>query len=187
MGNGLRSLVIIDDNEGDISILRVVIEKAGVQNPVRGFGRAEDAMAFLSNAATDESSRNQALPLACLVDVKMTGFDGFEFIEWVRNHRVFDRMALLVVSCSDDPCDLSAAAKRGAQCYVAKYPTATAVRALVQGAEQFSAMGTGREAFAFWCILFLGRKPLLAIEGEGEAHVDKSVPVTRANFFDERE
>src|SRR3954469_21469149 len=120
MNSSLRAIVLIDDHEDDLFILRMVAQKAGLSNPVHAFSKAEDAMAFLSATADAEKPEDSALPLACLVDMKMIGFSGFEFIEWVRNHPVFKRVPLIAISASDDPNDLQAAAKLGAQCYLIK-------------------------------------------------------------------
>jgi CheY-like chemotaxis protein len=163
MNPALRSIVLIDDNEDDLFILRLVVQKAGLFNPVHAFTRAEDAMAFLSATADGETPEDSALPLACFVDVKMIGFDGFEFIEWVRNHNVFKRVPLIATSASDDPQDLLAAAKLGAQCYVMKFPAAATMRDLVQQADAFRLDGNTR-VFDLPCNLFLGRKSLPKID-----------------------
>lgn len=159
----LRSIILIDDNEDDLFVLRLVTQRAGLFNPVHTFTKAEDAMAFLTATADNDTPADSALPVACFVDVKMVGFDGFEFIEWVRNHNVFQRMALIVTSSSEDPQDLLSAAKLGAQCYVMKFPSAAVMRDLVQQADAFRLDGNPR-AFDLPCNLFLGRKPLPKIE-----------------------
>jgi CheY-like chemotaxis protein len=159
MNPAFRSLVLIDDNEDDLFILRLLVQRAGLFNPVHAFTRAEDAMAFLSATVDTESPKDSALPLACFVDVKMLGFDGLEFIEWVRNHSIFERMPLIATSSSDDPQDLLTAAKLGAQCYVTKFPGTAIIRDLVEQAEVFHNNGHVR-TFDLPCNLFLGRKPL---------------------------
>jgi len=163
MNPAFRSLVLIDDNEDDLFILRLLVQRAGLFNPVHAFTRAEDAMAFLSATADTESPSDSALPLACFVDVKMLGFDGLEFIEWVRNHSIFERMPLIATSSSDDPQDLLAAAKLGAQCYVMKFPATSVIRELVEQSEDFRENGLVR-TFDLPCNLFLGRKSLPKIE-----------------------
>ena len=163
MNPALRPIVLIDDNEDDLFILRLVVQRAGLFNPVHAFTRAEDAMAFLSETADAIKPEDSALPIACFVDMKMFGFDGFEFIEWVRNHAVFKRMPLIATSSSDDPRDFFSAAKLGAQCYVMKFPAAAVMRDLVQQADAYRLDGNAR-AFDLPCNLFLGRKSLPKIE-----------------------
>jgi CheY-like chemotaxis protein len=163
MNPALRSIVLIDDNEDDLFILRLVVQKAGLFNSVHAFTKAEDAMAFLTATADNVTPEDSALPLACFVDMKMLGFDGFEFIEWVRNHGVFKRMPLIATSSSDDPRDLLAAAKLGAQCYIMKFPAASIMRELVQQADAYRLDGNAR-AFDLSCNLFLGRSSLPKIE-----------------------
>ena len=163
MNPALRSIVLIDDNEDDLFILRLVVQKAGLGHPVHAFTRAEDATAFLTATADTVKPEDSALPLACFVDMKMFGFDGFELIEWVRNHSVFKRLPLIAMSASDDPQDLLAAAKLGAQCYIMKFPAAAVMRDLVRQADAYRMDGDAR-AFELPCNLFLGRKSLPKIE-----------------------
>ena len=163
MNPAFRSLVLIDDNEDDLFILRLVVQRAGLFNAVHAFTKAEDAMAFLTATADNETPEDSALPLACFVDVKMDGFDGLEFIEWVRNHNVFARIPLIAMSSSDAPQDLMAAAKLGAQCYIMKFPATAMMRDLVDQAETFRDSGHNR-VFDLPCNLFLGRPSLPKIE-----------------------
>lgn len=162
MDSSLRPLVIIDDNEDDLFILQVVLQKAGILHPVRPFGRAEDAVAFLSTLGGDDAK--EMLPLACFVDVRMTGFNGFEFIEWVRNHHVFDPVPLIVTSSSEHPNDLQRAATLGAQCYVLKYPAAAAMRELIRESETYRVADGTRTVFTSPVNLFLGRDPLPKVQ-----------------------
>ena len=159
MNPALRSLVLIDDNEDDLCILRLLVQRAGLTNPVHAFAQAENAMAFLSTMADTQTPEHSVLPLACFVDVKMAGFDGFEFIEWVRNHAVFRRVPLIALTASDAPDDLTTAARLGAQCYVVKFPPAAVVRELAQQAGAFHLDGNAH-AFDFPGNLFLGRPSL---------------------------
>lgn len=159
MAKSLRSLVIVDDHEDDALVMRFLLERAGVSHPVHCLTHAEDAVAFLANLADHRQPDDSPVPLACFVDVNMAGFDGIELIEWVRNHGVFDRMALVALSASEDPRDLATTARLGAQCYVAKFPTADVVREILQAAEEFGATGSAA-SFGFPANLFRGRSAL---------------------------
>lgn len=163
MNPSLRAIVLLDDSEDDLSILRLVVQKAGLLNPIHAFTRAEDATAFLSATADSVKPEDSALPLACFVDMRMLGFDGFEFIEWVRNHAVFKRMPLIATSASDDANALLTAAKLGAQCYLLKFPTAGMMRELALRANAFHGDGNPH-AFDLPGNLFLGRASLPRID-----------------------
>lgn len=95
-------------------------------------------------------------PLLCIVDVKMPGFHGAEVLQWIREHDTYAAMAIVMCSSSDDPNDVSAAARFGAQCYARKYPSPAEFAELVGCARRFS--GRCEERFEIACNLLLSGK-----------------------------
>jgi CheY-like chemotaxis protein len=69
----IQSLMLIDDNEADTFLCRLMIEEAGLAENVLVFNLAEDALVYF---------RNNPAPInAILVDIRMPRMSGFEFIE----------------------------------------------------------------------------------------------------------
>ena len=69
----IQSLMLIDDNEADTFLCRLMIEEAGLADNLLVFNLAEDALAYL---------RDNPRPIdAILLDIRMPRMSGFEFIE----------------------------------------------------------------------------------------------------------
>ena len=69
----IQTLMLIDDNEADTFLCRLMIEEARLADNLLVFNVAEDALAYL---------RNNPGPIdAILLDIRMPRMSGFEFIE----------------------------------------------------------------------------------------------------------
>ena len=122
---------MVDDDDVDRMLFRRLLLDAGIQNPCRAFPRGEDIIDALINVL-----RGSEPPLACFLDVKMTGMHGFDVLRWIRCQRVLDDVAVVMLSSSESSHDLGEALHFGAQCYVAKFPTPEQVRLILDEAER---------------------------------------------------
>lgn len=129
----LPAIVAIDDDEDDIDLLRIMLRKAGIPNPMEVFREGEKAMQYLAKLA-QESLR----PLLCFLDVKVPAINGHEILQWIRSRPVFNGMPVVMLSNSDSPADVTKAARNGAQCYLVKYPQPAVLKAIVDDAERFA-------------------------------------------------
>lgn len=146
----LRPILIIDDSADDVDILCHGLKRAGICHPLQSFFTGEEAITHLSDISAhggDDSWR----PLLIIVDVKMPGFHGAEVLQWIREHKAYAAMPVVMCSSSDDPKDVADAARFGAQCYARKYPTPEDFKELVRCAENFA--GNPGEKFAVSCNL----------------------------------
>lgn len=135
-----RSVILtVDDEEDDIDLMRLLFRKAGVTNPLEVYRKGEDLITSLSGLM--EKSVQAVLPLLCFLDVKMPTVNGHELLRWIRQHRQFDSISVVMLSSSEHPEDVKQAAKNGAQCYLAKYPHPTVLRRVLEEADRLSRTG----------------------------------------------
>lgn len=118
----LRPVIVIDDEPDDLFLLRRLLEKGGVQNPVITFLDSEDVRTFFAATAIIQKKLPQFAPCALFTDLKMPKTDGFELLSWLRKQRDFDALTIVVMSSSDHPADVARAEKLGADHYLLKYP-----------------------------------------------------------------
>jgi len=113
----LPPILIVDDCEDDIFLVRHRLRAGGVAHPIVTFNTARDALAFLNSA--DE---NAVLPHLVFTDVRMHGEDGLELIRCVRENPRWDAVKLVVLSYSNDPADLQRALRLHVDGYLVKFP-----------------------------------------------------------------
>jgi len=130
-----RVIVAADDDEDDIDLLKLLFRKAGITQPLEVFRHGEELIESLQHRLKKAAA---ALPMLCLLDVKMPGISGHDVLRWIRGQSRLDAMPVVMVSSSELPDDVKLAAEQGAQCYLAKYPQPSVLRRLVDEAQNFA-------------------------------------------------
>src|SRR3954469_1620580 len=118
----LRPVIIIDDEPDDLFLLRRMLEKGGVKNPVITFLDSEDVRTFFAAIAIVIRKVPDFAPCVLFTDLKMPKIDGFELLAWLRKQKAFRDLTIVVMSSSDRPEDVTRAEKLGADHYLLKYP-----------------------------------------------------------------
>lgn len=141
-----RVIFAADDDHDDLTLLSLLLRKAGVEYPVQLFKRGEDIVAALAKLM--ENSVSSALkPVMCFLDVKLPPLDGHEVLRWMRAHAALDSVPVVMLSDSEAPKDVTSAVQHGAQCYLTKYPQPAVLREVVSDAERFVLGAPADECF----------------------------------------
>jgi CheY-like chemotaxis protein len=125
---------MVDDEEADRMLFGRLLREAKIDAPSRLFSRGED---FID--ALIEVLRGAPPPLACFVDVRMPGMNGFDVLRWIRCQHSLDGTPVVMLSSSEEARDLNEARHYGAQCYLAKMPTAAQLHEILNEAERVAA------------------------------------------------
>jgi CheY-like chemotaxis protein len=149
----LPLIVGVDDEPDDIFFLRQLIRKTGLEHRFQPFTNGEAAIVALSPLLTEQPSVD--FPLACFFDIKMVGMSGFDLLRWVRSQKALDALPVIMFSSSDDPRDIDAAREIGAQGYLKKFPSITAMRTILDEAKSFAALAEGKKTFLNWSYRFI--------------------------------
>lgn len=101
----LREVLVIDDNDADLTWTRLMLDEARVADVVRTFGTGREALAYLEQAWTHVD--------AVLLDVNMPEMSGFEFLErYTALGSTYQVQAMVVIlSSSGDARDRAYASK----------------------------------------------------------------------------
>jgi CheY-like chemotaxis protein len=115
-----ETILLVDDSEDDHELMRFAFKKAGIRNPIRELYSGDEAIAYLSGEG--EYADRERYPLPCLIitDLKMTGVDGFELLEWLGKRHEFVRVPKLVLTSSGHEGDEKRARQLGACAYFVK-------------------------------------------------------------------
>jgi CheY-like chemotaxis protein len=115
--SSLPPLVIVDDSDDDVFLLRHRLREGGITNPIRAFGSAAEALAFLR----DCHGQND-LPAIVFTDIRIPVASGFALISAIRDNSEWRDIRIVVVSSSNCPADLEHALECGANGYLIKFP-----------------------------------------------------------------
>jgi CheY-like chemotaxis protein len=151
----LRPLFLVDDDEVDRTLFCRLLREANVPHPCKVFSQGEDMIDALIAVL-----RGAPLPLACFLDVRMPGMNGFDVLRWIRCQHALDDMAVVMLSSSDEPHHLNEAVHSGAQCYLAKFPNGEQLVEIVKEAERAAEASAGT-AFKLTCNLLVSSPQIL--------------------------
>ncbi len=109
-----RELILIaEDFEDDVYLIRHALEKAGVLNPTQVVRSGEDAIAYLQGEG--EFAHRDEYPL-----LKMPGTDGFQVLRWVRQQPGLKALRVIALTSSEDIRDVNHAYECGANSFLVK-------------------------------------------------------------------
>lgn len=114
--NALANLLLVDDNEADIELARIMLlEEAKLRLNLLTARDAYVAMEILRNNAGEASMVDMLL-----LDINMPGMDGFELLETMRENESLRDVPVLICSTSGYDKDMERAKSLGAIGYLAK-------------------------------------------------------------------
>jgi len=121
-------VLIVDDNEADIELLRIAFEMAGLEVEVECAPDGMEAIRILGQAAHDE-----ALPALMLLDLNMPRANGFEVLAFMHQRQLDEQVAVVVLSTSGQAEDQSRCLALGARAMYRKPESVQELRHLVAG------------------------------------------------------
>lgn len=112
--------LIVEDNPDDATLLRRAFIKGKILNPVHVVGTADEAVAYLTGAGKYQNRAEYPLPALILLDLKLPGMSGHEFLAWLRKQDGLRGLRVVVLSNSDDMRDVNQAYQLGANSFLIK-------------------------------------------------------------------
>jgi CheY-like chemotaxis protein len=114
------TFLLLEDDESDVVLVQRAFQRANLLNPLFILRNAEDAMSYLLGREGYADREQFPLPALILLDLKLPGLDGFEFIIWLRHQPGLKDMRVVVLSSSGNVRDVDRAYKLGANSYLIK-------------------------------------------------------------------
>src|SRR6478672_2635094 len=94
-------VLVVDDNEDDVFILRRSLALAGYHNHVLAFVDGEDVLIYLKGLCVMITAGLARIPVVMFCDVRMPRLDGFEVLSWVRAQPALAGLQIVMLSTSD--------------------------------------------------------------------------------------
>jgi CheY-like chemotaxis protein len=134
----MLTILIAEDNEDDIQLLQMALQRAGLKNPVHVCRDGDDVIDYLRGEGRYSDRQQYAFPRLLISDLKMPKMSGLEVLRWVRDHPRCAVIPTIILSTSILDSDIQEAYELGANAYITK-PQAFAELQVIF-----------RDLFAFW-------------------------------------
>jgi CheY-like chemotaxis protein len=136
--------LVAEDDPDDMFLFTRLLKSTGAVNPLHLALNGQEAIDLLTRVVN--GSGLAECPAAAFLDCGMPRVDGFEVLAWIRKRSAFDRLPVIMFCQRDDAHDIARAARLGAQCYLAKFPSKTVFERTLDEAARFAA-GRGNRVF----------------------------------------
>src|SRR3954452_2348681 len=95
-------ILIVEDRPEEAQVLDETLRQLGVKNPIHIVSSAVEAIAYLQGDHPYSDRARYPLPKILLLDLKMPGMDGFQFMDWLKTNSPLEDLKVIVVSGVDD-------------------------------------------------------------------------------------
>ena len=112
--------LLIEDNEDHVLLIRRAFAKSKVVNPLQVVRTGEDAIAYLEGTGRFSNRAEFPLPAVILLDLKLTGMDGFDVLRWIHQQPALRPARVVVLTSSSEIRDVNLAYQLGANSFLVK-------------------------------------------------------------------
>src|SRR5579862_9754726 len=104
--NERQTILLVDDSENDIFLMRAAFKKAEFNSPLREVHNGEEAIAYLKGEGIYSDRNKYPSPSVVLLDLNMPMKNGFDVLSWVRTQQAFKRLSIIILTASMRPEDV---------------------------------------------------------------------------------
>ena len=120
MQESFKTVLLVEDNPGDVFLLRRAFAKCGINDRIQVVREGEEAFAYLSGLDEFADRAKYPWPSIIITDLKMPLVGGLELLKHLRNLPGCGNLPVFVLSSSSLEKDVSEAARLGAHGYFVK-------------------------------------------------------------------
>ena len=114
-------ILIVEDSDDDYEATIRAFKKSGnLKNPLHRCEDGEDAIAYLEQTGPYENDSSVRRPGIILMDLNMPGTDGRTALKQIKGNSLLKDIPVVVLTTSNDPLDIEACYKGGANTYIQK-------------------------------------------------------------------
>jgi CheY-like chemotaxis protein len=113
-------ILIVEDNEVDLMLIRRAFTKARVLNPLFSVGSGEEAICYFKGEGRFANREEYPLPDLVLLDLKLPGLSGLEVLKWIRAQPGLRGMRVVMLTGSSTIEDINQAYQLGANSFLVK-------------------------------------------------------------------
>ncbi|HYE29861.1 MAG TPA: response regulator [Methylomirabilota bacterium] len=123
MSTTSAAILLVEDNEDDVFLMRRALKSAGIINPLIVAEDGQQAIDYLAGAGEFADRATHPLPAIVFLDLKLPFIRGHDVLSWIRQQPHLENLVVVILTSSNEPKDLKEAYRLGANSYVVKPPT----------------------------------------------------------------
>jgi CheY-like chemotaxis protein len=118
-----RAILLVEDNEDDVFLMKRALQSARIVNPLRVVEDGQEALDYLGGSGKFADRDQYPLPAVVFLDLKLPFISGHDVLAWIRQQKEFESLVVIVLTSSNEAKDLSRCYSLGANSYLVKPPT----------------------------------------------------------------
>ena len=130
-------ILVAEDDPTDAYFFQRAFKRAGIPVVLHFVRDGQEVLDYLQGLGPFADRADHPLPQLLLLDLNMPRLNGFEVLEWVRDHRGLNGLQTVIFSSSDEPRDINRAYGLGANWYLVKPHSLDELNALVGRFKKF--------------------------------------------------
>ncbi len=115
-----KTILLVEDNPDDAELARRALRHSPIANEVVHVRDGAEALDYLSGSGPWAGRDPQATPAVVLLDLKLPKVDGLEVLRRLRAGQGGRLLPVVVLTSSDEECDLAESYRLGANSYIRK-------------------------------------------------------------------
>ena len=95
------TILVVDDNEDDVILLRHMLKRSQVRNPLQHVVSLDEAMCYLKGQGAFLDRQAHPFPALLIIDSHLPDGSGFDLLRWLKVHRPQWPLAAVMLTGSD--------------------------------------------------------------------------------------
>ena len=130
--NEKSTILLVDDSESDIFLLRTAFKKAPFSALLAEVSNGAEAIAYLAGEGPYSDRNQYPLPVIVLLDLNMPMKNGFDVLEWLRTQPTLRRLTTVILTASLRMEDVERAYDLGANSFLVKPSSMEELTAMIR-------------------------------------------------------
>ena len=129
------TILLVEDNDEDVFLLRRALRKASVSCSLQVATDGEEAIDYLAGRGVFADRSSHPLPSLVLLDLKLPYVNGFEVLAWITTQSAYKDLRVIILTSSGEEPDRAKAELFGIREYFLKPPTAELIARVAQAVQ----------------------------------------------------
>lgn len=111
------SILHIEDNLGDVLLVKEAFENSIIVKEIKNVYDGEKAIQFLNNSIIEGGIE---LPNLIILDINLPKINGHEVLAYIKNNKYLKNIPVVILSTSTDKTDINLSYSNFANCFITK-------------------------------------------------------------------